>query len=337
MMTCWKQSRRRPTGAAKLQTIVAASCLAAVGLLLPLPSLGADAEAGVVPSTSVVATVNGTPIDDAELQIMMTSMMKNSRPSRRADIDDAQLLAREQLIVNQTMAQAAVALGLDKEPKISGALAYQRALTLSRAYMLEMLRRDPLTDARLEQEYALGLVRGRAQEYHVAHMVVAQKNRADELLAALARGEEFEALARLHSLDPAATKNSGDLGWMRIDQNEEFRFVDAVKSLKPGAYTLTPIKGPTGWHVIKLLEAPRAANTTPPFADLSAEVKTRLRTRAMARQVDQIEKQLLAKAVVTRPKLPNFAVALPSDAAPAGSARVVPASVQKKPARAPAR
>jgi peptidyl-prolyl cis-trans isomerase C len=250
---------------------------------------------------AVVATVNGEPISNASLQLVMGTILTATPPTQRSDITDAQQSARETLIVNLVVAQAARKLGLGNDPDVEGVIAYQNAVTLSRAYFKARLRQDPLTDERVKQEYERGLDHGKVQEFHVAHMVVAQKSRAEELLVSLAKGEKFETLARLYSQDTNAATNSGDLGWLRIDQMDDYHFVDAVKSLKPGVYSKQVVKGSTGWHVIKLLETPRLLkDETLPYEKLPKAVADKMRARALQRQIDQIQEALVAKAIVTR-------------------------------------
>lgn len=263
--------------------------------LLALPAAADDA------ATPPVATVNGEAIGEGELQVMVGAILGQKKPSRRSDIDEAQELARDQLISNLAMAQAALKLGLDKDPGVAGVLAYQRAGTLARAYQREMLRRNPVTDERAAAEYARGLVDGKVQEYHIAHIVVSQRGRANELIGELKRGEKFDSLARIYSLDQTASSNSGDVGWLRVDLLDEYPFVDAVVKLKPGEYTSEPVKGANGWHIVKLVEAPRvAAGVNATFADLPKTTQEKLKQRAQLREIAQIEADVLKSASVTR-------------------------------------
>lgn len=247
-----------------------------------------------------VATVNGEAIGSGELQLMVGTILNQRKPERRSDIDLAQIEAREKLIAELAQAQAAVQLGLDKDPGVAGVLAYQRMGTLARAYQKAMLRQNPVTDERVLEEYQRGLIGGKVHEFKLAHVVVSQKARAEEVIAKLRAGEKFEDLARVYSLDPNVTQNNGELGWMRIDILDEYVFVDAVRALKPGEYSGQPVKGATGWHVLKLLEAPRAMSGAPAFDALPKERHEKLRARAAARQLAAIETQAVNSARVTR-------------------------------------
>jgi peptidyl-prolyl cis-trans isomerase SurA len=64
-------------------------------------------------------------------------------------------------------------------------------------------------------------------------------------------GQDFGQLARLHSVDPSATRG-GDLGWIYPgDTVPEFERV--MSTLKPGDVS-EPIQTPFGWHLIQVLE-----------------------------------------------------------------------------------
>jgi peptidyl-prolyl cis-trans isomerase C len=289
-------------------------------LLLAAP-LATAADAPPVAETPPVATVNGEVITSAELQVMSGSILSKSRPTRRSDIDDAQIQAREQLIANVAQAQAALKLGLDKDPGVAGVIAYQRAGTLARAYQREMFRRNPVTDAMVADEFKRALIDGKAYEFHLAHILVTQRNRAEEIIDLLKNGDKFADLAKIYSVDPNAPKTGGDMGWMRIDLLDEYTFVDAVKALKPGKFTEIPVKGESGWHVLTLLEPSRAIAATPPFDEIPQALREKIKERASLRELNRLETEAIAAATITRaPDIRVFgpapAVATPGAARP---------------------
>ncbi len=64
-------------------------------------------------------------------------------------------------------------------------------------------------------------------------------------------GQDFGQLARLHSVDPSATRG-GELGWLYPgDAVPEFE--RAMNQLKPGEVS-EPVQTPFGWHLIQVLE-----------------------------------------------------------------------------------
>jgi len=77
------------------------------------------------------------------------------------------------------------------------------------------------------------------------------KTKAEEVLAAIRAGQEFERLAAQFSDDPSA-QNGGDVGvFKKGDFEEEFERV--TFGLEPGQVS-SPVKSRFGYHIIKLVE-----------------------------------------------------------------------------------
>lgn len=135
------------------------------------------------------------------------------------------------------------------------------------------------TDAELQQAYQRFLASQPSLEYHAAHILVPTEAQAATILARLARGEDFPAVAASESIDRSPGEG-GDLGWIRPD-GLPAAFIDAVKALAVGAYTPQPVKTPFGWHIIRLLET-RAA-TPPRFDDIKAQLAVTIQQERYAR------------------------------------------------------
>ncbi len=108
--------------------------------------------------------------------------------------------------------------------------------------------------------------RGQAQERpvtqaHVRHILVRTtelvppdeaKRRIEQLRERIEQGEDFAALARVHSDDAGSASSGGDLGWVTPGQaSPDFeRAVEALKLNELSAAVLTPY----GVHLIQVLE-----------------------------------------------------------------------------------
>jgi peptidyl-prolyl cis-trans isomerase SurA len=68
---------------------------------------------------------------------------------------------------------------------------------------------------------------------------------------AVTGGQDFGSLARLHSVDPSATRG-GELGWLYPGDTVP-EFERAMDALKPGEIS-EPVQSPFGWHLIQVLE-----------------------------------------------------------------------------------
>lgn len=93
---------------------------------------------------------------------------------------------------------------------------------------------------------------------HVAHILVAHRHEAEDLVRRLQAGEAFEELARKHSACPSAARG-GDLG--AVDDrrlNEDFR--EALELLAVGQIS-GPVRTRFGYHLIRRNSAPPAPGT----------------------------------------------------------------------------
>ncbi len=102
-----------------------------------------------------------------------------------------------------------------------------------------------------------------AIQYHLGHILIAVKEgasaaeiqkalgKANALVEKLRAGDDFKQVAMSHSDDDNALKG-GDLGWRGIGDIPTL-FVDVVKTMHEGTVS-EPIRSPSGFHIIKMLE-----------------------------------------------------------------------------------
>lgn len=127
------------------------------------------------------------------------------------------------------------------------------------------------------------------EQVHARHILVKAEGRTDaeaqQILegarARLAKGEDFGALARELSEEPAAKTSGGDLGFFGREQMVA-PFSEAAFGAQPNA-VVGPVKTEFGWHLIQVLEKRPAG--TQPFEQVRPMIAQRLsadRTAAMA-------------------------------------------------------
>ncbi len=102
-----------------------------------------------------------------------------------------------------------------------------------------------------------------AVQYHLGHILIAVKEaasaadiqkaqgKADDLAGKLRAGQDFTQTALSDSDDDNALKG-GDLGWRTINDIPTL-FTDKVSKMRPGEVA-DPIRSPSGFHIIKMLE-----------------------------------------------------------------------------------
>lgn len=104
-------------------------------------------------------------------------------------------------------------------------------------------------------------------QVHARHILVADRETAEDLLARLEDGESWEDLALEYSLDTSNSSNGGDLGW--------FSKGDMVQPFNDAAFTgevgsiVGPVETTFGFHLIEILERESQPLSE---ADFSAQV-----------------------------------------------------------------
>ncbi len=102
----------------------------------------------------------------------------------------------------------------------------------------------------------------------------AAQKQAEEVLAKLKAGGDFEALAKQYSKDPGSASKGGDLGWATKGMFVG-AFEDALFSMKPGELR-GPIKTEFGYHVLRLDEVEGGSGKS--FDEVRAEVESDYKT-----------------------------------------------------------
>ena len=100
----------------------------------------------------------------------------------------------------------------------------------------------------------------------------------------LRKGRAFEELAK-RSIDAGSRDKGGDLSWSRANIYVQ-PFADAVTRLSVGQYTETPVRTPSGYHVIQLRDVRGAAH--PGLEAVRASLVQRLRQAAIMRHIGEL-------------------------------------------------
>lgn len=278
--------------------------------------------AGSAPQLVTVTTedaavlVNGKPISKASVEIVQTELGQ-----RRGGQTVPEDKIVEELIKRELLSQEALAQGITKNPQFAARMENAQRMVLSQIAAEEYINKSQVTDDEMKKEYDKRIGPMAATEFKARHILVETEQAAKDLIAKLEKGEKFEALAKKFSKDPGSKENGGDLGWFNPQQMVA-PFSDAVKALKNGEITKTPVKSQFGWHVIKREDS---REQKPPAFDA---VKDQLKTLLQTQKLQQHMTDLQAKAKIDN-KMP------PKPAENPASAPAQPSLEAGQPAAAP--
>ncbi len=116
-----------------------------------------------------------------------------------------------------------------------------------------------------------GKIGDEAIQYHLGHILIAVKeaasatqiqqaqSKADDLVRQLRAGQDFAQTAMSDSEDDNALKG-GDLGWRTLNDIPTL-FTDKVSKMRAGEVA-DPVRSPSGFHIIKMLELKGMGNHT---------------------------------------------------------------------------
>jgi parvulin-like peptidyl-prolyl isomerase len=193
---------------------------------------------------TVVATVNGQPIYLEDLEGRLGELHGQVSETHRSDFDLDQLMFR--LVNDSLLAQEARVLEMDREPPIPQRVeARRRELAVQRLEREEVWAKAEASDAE---------VRAAFEELYrrVTLRVITtyEKTEAEAVLAELAAGADFDALARERSKDPYGPRGGLVESLPRADLQSAIAAV--AFGLEPGK-AFGPVSTDIGWAVLDVV------------------------------------------------------------------------------------
>lgn len=210
----------------------------------PAPAAPAPAPA---PDT-VLATVGGEPITEADLELAMADL---DQQFARLPPEQRRAAAMSAIIEIRLLANEAKAKGLDQDADFKKRIAFleQRAL---HSEVVDKEVAGKITDDEIRKVYDKQIAdTPPTNEVRARHILVKTKEEAEAIIKQLDGGADFEALAKEKSGDPGSGAQGGDLGYFGQGQMVP-EFEKAAFALDVGGYTKEPVQSQFGWHVIKL-------------------------------------------------------------------------------------
>jgi peptidyl-prolyl cis-trans isomerase C len=170
-------------------------------------------------------------------------------------------------------------------------LEIARQDVLVNSFLRDWVRKHPVDEAELQQEYERARAQTGDKEYRARHILVESEDQAKALIADLKKGAKFDELATKNSKDQGSKERGGDLDW-QVPAAFDKNFSDAMVKLDKGKYTDAPVRTRFGYHIIQLDDVRQTRFPT------FAEVKPRIQQQLVQHRVDELIKGLRAKAKV---------------------------------------
>lgn len=243
-----------------------AACGLALGLAFAAPATGLAQQA---PDTTVVATVNGSPITENDLAMAQADLGPQFAQLPEEQKRAAALSAAIEI---KLLADEAAGKGLAETDAFKARMEFLRQRALHSAFVdneVAAAVTDEAVRARYDKEVAASTP---ANEIRARHILVKTKEEAEEIIRQLQAGGDFEAIAKEKSTDGAAAQG-GDLGYFGPGQMVP-PFEEAAFALDVGQFTTEPVQTQFGFHVIKVED--KRAQQPPAFDQVKDQIRTLL-------------------------------------------------------------
>jgi peptidyl-prolyl cis-trans isomerase C len=236
--------------ALRLASLGLSALILGAGLgLAPVRAQDAAAPAAEITPQTVVATVGGEAITEADISFAAEDL---AQELQQMPPEQRKAFLVTVLIDMKVMAKAAREEKMDSTDLFKQRLKYLEDRALRRAYFGEKIATGVTPEA-LQAAYDTfkASFQGK-EEVHARHILVATEDEAKAIKAELEGGKDFAQLAQEKSTDPSAKQNGGDLGFFAKGMMVK-PFEDAAFTMEVGAVS-DPVKSDFGWHIIKLEE-----------------------------------------------------------------------------------
>jgi len=234
----------------------------------PAAEAPAAVEAPEVTPETVVATVGGEPITEADLSFAAEDL---TTELGQMPVDQRKAFLLRLLIDIKVTAKAGRDAGLADAPLFQQRVKFLEERALRRAYVGDAISKA-VTEETLRAAYDKFVADFvPAQELHASHILVKTEEEAKAVKAELDGGADFATIAKEKSIDPGAA-NGGDLGFFSKGMMVG-PFEDAAFALTVGQVS-EPVQSQFGWHVIKLLETRESA--APTFEEAAQQLQQQL-------------------------------------------------------------
>jgi foldase protein PrsA len=222
------------------------------------------------PDSKVVARVGDYDITVKEFNEIAKGVRGNFT-SAQQEYDAKFQYLDSAMVTQRLLVAAAYERGLDKAEEVTTVIAQNKdKFLLDVLYSKEIESKVAVTETELKDYYnRIGT------RVHAAHILVPQLDTAQMIVKKLGEGATFEQLAYDYSIDPAAKRSKGDLGFITWgDMAALPDFEDAVFKLQPGEVS-SPLQTRFGYHILKVIEK-QPNPSIKPFEEMRSALSAKL-------------------------------------------------------------
>lgn len=236
-----------------------------------------------------LASVDGRKVSAAEFNTYLKIKHIDTRDQKRHKALLAQYMQREALA-------AAIAKTdlLDRKHVDAEVNEFRKEVLISRYF--DQFLKTRLSDEAVQQYYQDHAGDFSEQQVHAAHILIrthsmmdrkqrrSMLEKAKKIRDQITNGKPFAEMAQQHSQDKATAAKGGDLGWIRQEAMGK-QFSDAAFKLQAGELS-EPVETPFGYHLITVLEPPRAVNK--PLAAVAGRIRHQLKAELKDKEMERL-------------------------------------------------
>ncbi len=218
-----------------------------------------------------LAEVNGAVITVDDFKTEVDNLPPYIKPMAQTAEGKKELL--DSMIVRELVLEQAKKDGIDKSKEVVARLEDLKKRVVVEAFLKKKIEQDAkVTDDDMKKFYEQNKDKFKTTEQvRASHILVKSEKEAQDILAQLKKGANFEELAKKNSADATAAKG-GDLGWFSKGSMVP-EFEKAAFSLKEGELS-NVVKTPYGYHIIKVTGKRPAGVRS--FDEFKEQIKTAL-------------------------------------------------------------
>lgn len=282
------------------RSLTIARLTTAGAILFSLCGAVAAQDKAAVTQDKPVATVNGVPIKQSLMDMMVKQAVAQGNPDspQLHEAIKAQLIARE-LFVQEGMKQ-----NLDKDPEVVAAVEEARRTAVVQRYLRSAVKLKQITEDDAKAQYDTTKANLGPKEFKLRLIMVSTEQRAKDVKDQMGKGRDFADLARQWSQAPSSSRG-GELDWVNFKtpakegqtQGLPLPLAQAIEKLQKGKVS-DPVNVNNQWWLV-MLEDTRPARV-PTFEQAKPNLMRMMQQREIEKATNDLANGLAKNAKIVQ-------------------------------------